>query len=108
MTAEASSPDPDGAPREAYRRLRDARAASAEALRRRAAHVSNARLAVFVLAVAAAFLVFGRQSLPIVVLVLLATGFLALVVWHDVLLRRLQPWKEEPPPPAAPPSEPQA
>jgi hypothetical protein len=55
--------------------------------------VSNARLGVFLLAVVAAFLVFGRQGLPGSVLVVLLAGFLGLVVWHDQLLRKLA-WLE--------------
>jgi hypothetical protein len=89
VTTDASALEGSAAPDVAYQRLRDARVESARLLARRAAYVSNARLGVFLLALVAAFLVFGRQGLSPAALVALLAGFVALVVWHDLLLRRL-------------------
>ncbi|MCL4683546.1 DNA mismatch repair protein MutS [Myxococcota bacterium] len=71
-----------------YERRRDdrrARAAHDGSLARR---ISHARLLVFLLGMVVAGIVFGTQRLPGSALWPPALGFVALVIWHDRLLRR--------------------
>jgi hypothetical protein len=82
--------DPPAAPpihaeyeqRLAERRARATRAADT------ARRVSHARLAIFVAGAVTLGLVVGAELLPARVLWVPALGFLALVIWHDRLLRR--------------------
>jgi len=74
-------------PEATYRQLRDQRAATARRSERRASLVSNARLLVFVGLLAACFLAFGRGTLHGGWVAALALVFMALVMWHDRILR---------------------
>jgi len=79
------SDDPSGA----YTRRLSEREAEAKRLDRHARWISNARLAVFVLAVVALWLAFGPRSLPRSLAAPPVLGFLALAALHDRILRRL-------------------
>jgi hypothetical protein len=84
------SPAPPSAPtvHEVYAGRLASRRAEAEAAGRAAARLSNARLAVFLLAVLAAGLAFGLHRLPGRAVAVPALAFAGLVVWHDRALRR--------------------
>ena len=71
-----------------YERRLALRRASAEAMRRLAARLSNARLAVFAAGVALAGLAFAAQRVSAAWLWVPMLGFASLVVWHDRVLRR--------------------
>ncbi len=71
-----------------YEQRRADRQALAASAARSARRVSHARLVVFLLGAIAAGLVLGAQALPGFLLWVPALGFLALVIWHDRLLRR--------------------
>ena len=83
--AAAAAPTPVHRDYEQRRADRQARAASAASTARR---VSHARLVVFLLGAIATGLVVGAELLPGSVLWIPALGFVALVIWHDRLLRR--------------------
>ena len=65
---------------------RQARVADAEG---RAGRIANARLAVFLLGVAAVYLAVGPRTVPGWLTLVPAVLFVALVVVHDRLLRQL-------------------
>ncbi|MDJ0853212.1 MAG: DNA mismatch repair protein MutS, partial [Myxococcota bacterium] len=71
------------APGAVYEERRGAQRLRAERLAARAASLSNARLAVFVLGVAGAVAVWGAAVLPALALAPVVLLFLVLVVWHD-------------------------
>jgi hypothetical protein len=71
-----------------YEQRRADRRARADHAGRAARRVSHARLLVFLLGVVLAGIVFGTEYLPGAVLWPPVLGFLALVIWHDLLLRR--------------------
>ena len=77
----AETPHPE------YTRRLAARRADAIGLARRQRRLSHARLTIFALAALVAWLVFGRQSLSGYALLPPVLGFLALVVWHDRVIR---------------------
>jgi hypothetical protein len=84
------SPAPPSAPEvhEVYAGRLASRRVEAEASRHTAARLSNARLAVFLLVVAASVLAFGLHRLPGRAVAVPALAFVGLVVWHDRALRR--------------------
>jgi hypothetical protein len=86
----AQAPAPAASVHAEYERRRAERQARAARAGAAAGRVSNARLAVFVLGLAALWGVFGDGRLPAWALALPAAAFAALVVWHDRLLRRRQ------------------
>ena len=71
-----------------YERRLALRRASEAAARRRAARISNARLAVFAAGIALAWLAFAAHRLSAHWLWAAGLLFLALVLWHDRVLRR--------------------
>jgi len=86
--APAEAPAPAASVRAEYERRRGDRRARAEQAGAAARRVSNARLAVFVLALGWAWGVFGADRLPGWSLAAPTLAFVALVVRHDRLLRR--------------------
>ena len=73
-------------PEAAYRERLAARQAAVERLERGDARIANARLAVFVAAVAVAWLAFGRGAFSAWWLIVPGAAFVALLVIHDRLL----------------------
>ena len=84
----ADASDPAASVRAEYERRRAARRARAAGAGAAASRVSNARLAIFVAGLAGLWVVFGAGWLPAWTLAAPAAAFVALVVWHDRLLRR--------------------
>ena len=80
--------DPDAQVRADYEARLDARRADALAAQHRATRISQARLAVFVIGVVLAGIVFGTQRLDPRWLAVPAVAFIALVIAHDRVLRR--------------------
>ena len=76
-----------GDPRAAYETKLAAHRALAAERARVQSWLSNARLAVFFVGAALAFFVFAPPRLPLATLVPPALAFLALVVWHDRVIR---------------------
>ena len=88
--SEPAAEDPRSLVRSGYESRLAERRADATAARRTAARVSNARLAVFALGVALAGICFGTGRVDPRWLLAPGLGFVALVVWHDRLLRRAE------------------
>jgi hypothetical protein len=88
MATPPAATDPTAPARAEYERRRGERRARATAAARSAARISNARLAVFAIGLAWAWVVFGDGRLPGWSLALPAAAFVALVIRHDRRLRR--------------------
>jgi hypothetical protein len=88
--SEPAAESPRALVRSGYEALLAERSADATAARRTAARVSNGRLAVFALGLVLAGVAFATERLDPRWLLLPGLGFIALVVWHDRVLRRAE------------------
>jgi hypothetical protein len=88
--SEPAAESPRALVRAGYEKLLAERHADATAARRAAARISNARLALFGLGLLLAGIAFATGRLDPRWLLAPALGFIALVVWHDRVLRRAE------------------